>query len=148
MREPRRSHEILDGYGLVNEIWFVNNDLQEPSMSENRPRRTFTFREAQELLPKVQEITKDAVEEAQAITAKMNDLDDNDDRSQEELEKAYVDIMNNWATKVLKLGCEVKGPWLVDFDSGHGYFCWKHPEPILEHFHGYQEGFAGRSKIL
>ena len=42
------------------------------------------------------------------------------------------------------LGLEIKGLWLVDFDSGAGYYCWKYPEPAIDHFHGYEEGFAGR----
>jgi hypothetical protein len=45
------------------------------------------------------------------------------------------------------LGLEVKGLWLVDFDNGSGYFCWKWPEEKLEFFHGYDEGFQGRTRI-
>jgi hypothetical protein len=37
--------------------------------------------------------------------------------------------------------------WLVDWDSGAGYYCWRYPEESLGHFHGYQEGFAGRVPI-
>ena len=36
---------------------------------------------------------------------------------------------------------------LVDWDAGDGYFCWRYPEPALAHFHGYEEGFAGRVPI-
>jgi hypothetical protein len=46
------------------------------------------------------------------------------------------------------MGCEVKGLWLVDFDNGEGYYCWQYPESNLEYFHGYTEGFAGRSKLF
>ena len=42
------------------------------------------------------------------------------------------------------MGLEIKGLWLVDFDSGAGYYCWKYPESSLGHFHGYDEGFSGR----
>ena len=52
--------------------------------------------------------------------------------------------MRDWAEEMQSLGIEVKGIWLVDFDSGAGYYCWKYPEPALNHFHGYEEGFAGR----
>jgi len=45
------------------------------------------------------------------------------------------------------LGLEVKGLWLVDFDNGSGYFCWTWPEEGLEYFHGYEEGFEGRTRI-
>jgi hypothetical protein len=53
-------------------------------------------------------------------------------------------IVRDWAREILSLGVVIKGLWLVDFDSGAGYYCWKYPEPSLEYFHGYDEGFAGR----
>ena len=37
--------------------------------------------------------------------------------------------------------------WLVDFDNGEGYYCWKYPEDTVGHFHGYEDGFAGRISI-
>jgi hypothetical protein len=45
------------------------------------------------------------------------------------------------------LGLEVKGLWLVDFDNGSGYYCWRWPEEDLAYFHGYDEGFDGRVRI-
>ena len=46
------------------------------------------------------------------------------------------------------MGLEVKGLWLVDFDNGEGYYCWKYPESVVCHYHGYEDGFAGRMKIV
>ena len=56
-------------------------------------------------------------------------------------------VVARWAREIEALGAEVKGVWLVDFDNGSGYYCWRWPEPALEHFHGYEEGFAGRTRI-
>ena len=56
-------------------------------------------------------------------------------------------VVSRWAREMEALGLEVKGPWLVDFDTGAGFYCWKWPERALEHFHGYDEGFAGRVRI-
>ena len=53
-----------------------------------------------------------------------------------------------WAEAVQDLGAEAKGLWLVDFDAGSGYYCWKYPETTVSHYHGYDEGFAGRMKIV
>lgn len=64
-----------------------------------------------------------------------------------ELVSDYQRIVSGWAESVLGLGIEVKGLWLIDFDSGAGYYCWKYPEPTLEYFHGYEEGFGGRMKL-
>ena len=60
---------------------------------------------------------------------------------------AYELIVTEWAENIIAMGIEVKGLWLIDFDSGGGYYCWRHPEQSLEYFHGYEEGFGGRVKL-
>ena len=55
--------------------------------------------------------------------------------------------IREWAQAVTRLGAEVKGLWLVDFDFGQGCYCWKHPEESLEYWHDYESGFAGRKLI-
>jgi hypothetical protein len=37
--------------------------------------------------------------------------------------------------------------WLVDWDSGDGYYCWRFPEQAIGFFHTYEEGFGGRLPI-
>ena len=57
-------------------------------------------------------------------------------------------MLHDWASSILQLGVDVKGLWLVDFDSGDGiYYCWQHPEEKLEYFHDYDSGFAGRRSL-
>jgi regulator of sirC expression with transglutaminase-like and TPR domain len=97
------------------------------------PRKVFTLDQARALLPRVRSMTDAAVEKF--------------DQLAEELESEREDLVQRWARDVRALGVEVKGLWLVDFDSGAGYYCWKYPEPGLDHFHGYEEGFAGRLRI-
>ena len=38
----------------------------------------------------------------------------------------------------------MKGLWLVDFDSGDGYWCWAYPEDDLGYWHSYEGGFGAR----
>ncbi len=52
-----------------------------------------------------------------------------------------------WAERLTELGLQIKGLWLVDFDNGAGYYCWRWPEADLEFFHSYEEGFGGRVRI-
>ncbi|HSN87769.1 MAG TPA: DUF2203 family protein, partial [Thermoanaerobaculia bacterium] len=52
-----------------------------------------------------------------------------------------------WAGEMAAMGCEVKGLWLVDWDSGDGYYCWRFPEESIGFFHTYDDGFAGRIPI-
>ena len=99
-------------------------------------RKIFTLDEARALLRAIREKTA----EAAARFARFGDGGEETRREREE-------ILSAWAREMAALGVEIKGPWLVDFDSGAGYYCWKHPEPSLEHFHGYEEGFAGRLRL-
>lgn len=108
-------------------------DDGDVAAGEPADARVFTFDEAKALLPKVKEITSDAV----LRYARVGDagLDAEEERQ---------GVVKEWASEILSLGVVIKGLWLVDFDSGAGYYCWKYPETSLEFFHGYEEGFAGR----
>jgi hypothetical protein len=106
-------------------------------------RKIFTYEEALEMLPEVQRRTAVAVEMLEALAGDGDEADDLPAQSAEE----YQRIVTEWAQSILDLGVEVKGLWLIDFDSGSGYYCWKHPEPTLQYYHGYDEGFTGRVKL-
>ena len=99
--------------------------------------RTFTFEEARKLLPAVRERTRRAIERIEAL---------GEDGAEPESREANG-ILLSWVREMAELGIEVKGPWLVDFDSGDGYWCWRWPEETLDYYHGYEEGFAGRVRI-
>jgi regulator of sirC expression with transglutaminase-like and TPR domain len=103
---------------------------EEESAEADSERRIFTLEEARALLPRVKDLTAQAVERYGRLSG--------------ELEGERESVVRDWIREVRSLGVEIKGLWLVDFDSGAGYYCWKYPEPALNHFHGYQEGFAGR----
>jgi hypothetical protein len=97
------------------------------------PKRIFSYEEAVTLLPEVQRLTSEAVERVEQV-------------AEDQVDEAQ-DIVAEWAQSILDMGIEVKGLWLIDFDSGAGYYCWQHPEPSLQYFHGYEEGFPGRVKL-
>jgi hypothetical protein len=107
----------------------------------------FTLTEARELLPIVQEMTADAVRQAEALADAMDDLAD-DDPQRTVLGGELKIVVDDWTERIRTMGLEAKGLWLVDFDNGEGYYCWQHPEASLSHYHGYDEGFAGRMKIV
>jgi regulator of sirC expression with transglutaminase-like and TPR domain len=95
-------------------------------------KKIFTLDAAREALPRVREITS----EAASRYARLSEGGDTEEERQT--------IVRDWVREISSLGAEIKGLWLVDFDSGAGYYCWKYPEQSLEYFHGYEEGFAGR----
>lgn len=109
-------------------------------------KRIFTYEEALESFPRVRELTLEAVGQVEALYNQVQSAGEGEAR-RAELESAFREIVERWAARVVALGCEVKGVWLVDWDSGDGYFCWRYPEEGVFYFHGYEEGFAGRVPI-
>jgi hypothetical protein len=108
-------------------------------MAQGAPdKKRFTYDEAARLLPEVRRIT-DAAYRA---------VDSASEAGSTEQTQAQVEaLVTRWAQDVMALGLEVKGLWLVDFDSGSGYYCWQYPEEGLQFFHTYEEGFRGRTRI-
>lgn len=109
-------------------------------------RPIFSLEQARALLPQVKLVTADAVLRADALAAELHRLSEADP-AHASLSDTLRDIIEAWAAEIHALGLEAKGPWLVDFDNGEGYYCWKYPEPSVAHYHGYEEGFAGRIPI-
>jgi hypothetical protein len=109
-------------------------------------KRIFSLEEAQTMLSKVLEMTERAVSAATIVEFQLAALKGAAKR-RAELEQEYFAVINQWAETMHELGCEAKGLWLVDFDNGEGYYCWKYPEASLDYFHDYTSGYSGRMKI-
>lgn len=108
--------------------------------------RIFTLREARELLPRVKALTADAAERVEAIRETAAAADDEAERAR--CEHDLDAVLRAWAQAIAELGAEPKGVFLVDFDSGDGfYYCWKHGEEDVEYMHSYEGGFAARRPI-
>ncbi len=108
------------------------------------PGREWTLDGAREMLPEVRERTGRAVAAVERASADAESADaDRRAVAREEIDT----VASRWVREMEALGVEVKGPWLVDFDNGNGYFCWKWPEESLDYFHGYREGFGARTRI-
>lgn len=124
--------------------------MSEPSSD----RRIFSLDQARALLPRVKALTADAVRDVDALTAELEAGDRDagtvvhDEDERERLTTERDDVIALWADRMAELGLEAKGAWLVDFDTGSGYYCWRYPEDAVSHFHGYEDGFAGRMKIM
>lgn len=115
--------------------------------SQQSARRIFSLDEARALLPEVKTLTSGAVRRVEALTAKLRKVKASDPMHAE-LEESIESAVRAWGLAIQALGIEVKGLWLIDFDNGEGYYCWRHPEDTVSHYHGYDEGFAGRMKIV
>jgi hypothetical protein len=103
-------------------------------------KKIFSYAEAVSLLPEVQRLTRVAAERVEALKV-------GNGTPATDLNREIDQVVNDWASALQERGIEVKGLWLVDFDNGSGYYCWRHPEPGLHFFHSYEDGFGGRIPI-
>jgi hypothetical protein len=114
-------------------------------METRLANKTFTYEQALELFPEIRELTGAAV--ARVTAALDGKTFESVAEVPDELIAEYNAVVAEWTEAMTDRGLEVKGLWLVDFDSGSGYYCWRYPEEALDHFHGYDEGFGGRVKL-
>jgi hypothetical protein len=109
-------------------------------------KRIFSLAEAQYLLPLVKRLTAEAIVKAERLLNRIEPLLRNEP-TRLTLERELNRHIEDWARKMERLGGEAKGLWLVDFDSGSGYYCWQYGDAEIGYFHGYAEGFAGRRRL-
>lgn len=107
----------------------------------------FNRQSAQSLLPLLYKITEDIASEAKTLVNAREAYPNKNSDPVKVIDLRLTEIYNRWSTKVEKLGAKPKGMWLIDFDNGKGYYCWKYPEMEILYHHGYQDGFSGRMII-
>lgn len=126
-------------------------------LSENRPflpenvirlNRTgpVSLAEARKMVPLVLRVTDRWYKEAHRLATEFETAttQDQKDLAEEQLQQ----VIMTWSDQIRCIGGEAKGPWLVDFDTGRGfYWCWRYPERELAYYHTHEAGFAGRELI-
>jgi hypothetical protein len=120
----------------------MNNALIHQIAACNDPR-VFTLAEAESLFPLVRRLTQAAYHELEPVRRSLEAMVPTNPLIQD-VERQYEAIVKRWVGKMERLGLVVKGLWLVDFDTGDGYLCWKFPELRIGYYHGYHGGYSSR----
>lgn len=109
-------------------------------------KKIWTLEEALQIFPVVKDISEEFFQIVEEKTEKIkaNIMPEN---AMESLEEEIKKLKYEWANEITRIGADIKGLWLVDFDNGKGYYCWKVGEKELMYEHTYEEGFAGRKPI-
>jgi hypothetical protein len=121
-------------------------------MSDHEPiaiRRSsiFNLEQARAVLPVIRRITQEFSSRVEALMARLETVSLTQTETINRLEGEVNELVKTWHEKLRKLGTKPKGLWLVDFDCGDGYFCWKYPETELGYWHAYSDGFTGRVPV-
>ena len=109
-------------------------------------KRAWTLEAAREMMPEVRIRTQQAVAAVDALSAE-RDSQQADSKDRQAIEARLRSRVSRWIREMEALGVDVKGLWLIDFDNGRGYYCWRWPEAALEYFHDYETGFNERVRI-
>lgn len=105
---------------------------------------SFALNEVNALVPVFLKITEVYNQEVNALIARIEALPDTEDKRAVEYEEEINDKIKQWHLKVKKLGGTPRGLWLVDFDAGDGFYCWKYPEEEVKFWHSYQDSASDR----
>ena len=119
----------------------------EKIVSIHQKKRTFSLEEAQELVPLVYRMSQHVQSSLQPILNQIEAIKPFDQKQAQLLELEIQHLIERWQNKMKSLGLVPKGCWLVDFDNGKGYFCWKYPESEIKFWHGYNDGFSARKPV-
>ena len=107
--------------------------------------RIFTLDEARAMMPQVKAVTTPVFALASSLADELSQAEEAKDTARAEaLRERLQSLIQSWQQSMQDLEAEVKGLWLVDFDSGDGYWCWAYPEEELGHWHSYEGGFRSR----
>ena len=91
--------------------------------------RVFNLEEAQKLTLEVRNLTAPVTHLAESMAQELQTAETQGHLAlEEDLKERLKTLVESWTEGVQHLGGEVKGLWLVDFDAGHGYWCWSWPE--------------------
>ena len=108
--------------------------------------KIWSIEEARKILNVVKVITKDCYEKVEFLSLELN-TQIFPENIMEYKEEELKSIIENWFEQIQSLGALVKGLWIVDFDNGNGYYCWKFGEEELLYEHSYESGFNQRKLI-
>jgi hypothetical protein len=133
-------------------------------------REVFSLEAANALIPRIRDICEQQFERRASIERALRSLGDKagevsetlsvtpaDKREVQEKKQRILSLIEKYKagwTEIEALGVVVKDQrvGLVDFfgaiDGRTVFFCWRYGEDTITHYHGIDEGFAGRKPIM
>ena len=105
----------------------------------------FSLAETNHLLDLINKITTKYQDRLSKVVTRVEQ--EGNPNTKAHLKMEAQNIIDEWSSKIKKLGAKPSGVWNADFDFGEGYYCWKYPETSISHWHKYSEGFTNRRLV-
>ena len=109
--------------------------------------RSFTLEEAEQLLPIICKITRQYSETVKGLIDKVDVQQRTVAQKDWKVEEEINQHIENWKSKMQKLGITPRGLWICDFPNENGYYCWKFPETTINYWHSKSDGYSKRVAI-
>ena len=87
-------------------------------------RNAWSLEGARALLVDVRAKTECAVAEVDQLEQRRREIVPGSEEDSG-VEQALRQTVSTWVRAMEALGVDAKGAWLVDFDTGSGYYCWR-----------------------
>jgi hypothetical protein len=110
----------------------------------------FTLEQANMLVPKLVELTSEAIQEIEHARARQKtETVVNNSEVADNLEAEVAEILERWSKRMAQLGVYPKGYFTCDFRSPDlsAYLCWTYGEHEVRHTHKVWESFKDRKPI-
>lgn len=112
--------------------------------------KIFSLAQANELVPRVADLTAETVEQLDAIRRKYDlEVDKVESQMPEEILKEVENTLSDWSSQIVQMGAHPKGYFTVDFQSldPELLYCWTYGEDKIEFTHKVWENFAHRKPL-
>lgn len=113
----------------------------------NNKEKIFNLVELEKLLPVVVKITRSYKVAAESKMQYLEQIAQLGKDINSEMEQEIDNLIDEWKSKVIKLGAKPLALWTLGFDSGFGYYSWKYPEETVLYHQGYLDTVSAR-KLL
>jgi len=116
----------------------------------NRPAKIFSFHEANEMVPKVMDLTQEVIQELDEIRRRAApDRESGASSISDAVLKEVEEVLRTWSERVLELGGNPKGYFTVDFQSMDPelLYCWNYGEEKIAFTHKTWENFSHRRPL-
>jgi hypothetical protein len=117
------------------------------SISNTEKKPYVKLNEAKSILPLILKLTKRYSEQVDSLIEQLELINIQNIELVNEIEDLINQNIRKWYQKMNRLGTKPKGLWIVEFDFGSGYLCWRYPEKDILYWHSYNCGYKERILI-